>query len=675
MVMVAADQPPAPAVETVVVNAARLPISLSDAAFSIVNVNPTAIQSLPRLDRALETSPGLSLFRRGSSAGANPTTQGVSLRSIGPTAAGRALVTVDGVPQNDPFGNWVIWTSLPTDAISQVSIVRGAGSGPYGAGALTGVIAMDERSKIEGGNFTLGFEGSDLGQRKGAASGGGAVTDKLQMFAAGQTEQGDSWIPVREGRGSADTPLTLRDSSATGKAVYDLGFAALTAEGGGYTEARDSGTKFAASSSNGTDAAVTLAAQPDATHLGWRLQTWVRQSNLANSSAAISNNRNTATLSNSQYATPATGYGANAAARKLADWGSVEAGVDFRTTSGQESEFLTYVNGAPTKKRVAGGDTQQIGAYAEGAWRSGPWLVTGGVRVDQWQQTNGHRLETLISTGAVTLNPTIANKSGTLPTARAGVRYDLGMGYYLRAAGYEGFRAPSLNELYRPFRVGNNVTEANENLKPEKLYGIEGAIGHDQGQLTWDVTGFLNQLRDPIANVTLGQGPGTFPRAGVVPAGGLFIQRRNLDAINATGVEADAKFRPFDPLTLELAGDYTDAKVEGGAQSPQLTGKRPAQTPRLTATAAAEWNPVKDVMFTAFVRYEDIRYADDQNTLVLPPGALVSLRVDWQALPNWGLFLAVDNLTDTALATDQTADHIRVYDEPRVFRFGFRIRG
>jgi outer membrane receptor protein involved in Fe transport len=673
MVMVA-DQPPA-AVETVTVNAARLPTSLADAAFSIVNINPNAIETLPRLDRALETSPGLSLFRRGSSAGANPTTQGVSLRSIGPTAAGRALVTIDGVPQNDPFGNWVIWTSIPADAIRQASIVRGAGAGPYGAGALTGVIAMDERAQVDGGHFTLGFNGSDLGQRQGEASGSAVVADKVQLFAAGQTEQGDSWIPVREGRGAADTPLTLRDSSATGKAVMDLGFAALTAEGGGYTEARDSGTLYAKSASHGDDAAVTLAAQPDATHLGWRLQTWMRQSDLANTSAAISNNRNTATLSNNEYSTPAAVWGANAAVRKLADWGSVEAGADFRTTSGQESEYLTYVNGAPTKKRVAGGDTQQIGGYVEGAWRSGPWLVTGGARVDQWQQTNGHRIETLLATGAVTLNPTIANKSGALPTARGGVRYDFGQGFYARAAGYEGFRAPSLNELYRPFRVGNNVTEANENLKPEKLYGIEAAVGGDQGMLSWSVTGFLNQLRDPIANVTLGTGPGTFPRAGFVPAGGFFIQRQNVEAINATGVEADARYKPFQALTLELAGDYTDATVDGGASAPQLTGKRPAQTPRLTATAAAEWTVVRDVVFSANVRYEDIRYADDQNTLVLPPGALVSLHLDWQAMPNLGVFLAVDNLTDTALATDQTADHIRVYDEPRVFRFGFKIRG
>src|SRR6185437_11534601 len=125
-------------VETVVVTASP-PDPVGNDAFSVTRLTADDLNHATELDAALEQVPGLSLFRRDSSLSANPTTQGVSLRSIAPSGAGRALVTLDGVPQNDPFGGWVIWSSLPPEDIGGAEIVRGAGAGPYGAGALTGV--------------------------------------------------------------------------------------------------------------------------------------------------------------------------------------------------------------------------------------------------------------------------------------------------------------------------------------------------------------------------------------------------------------------------------------------------------------------------------------------------------------------------------------------------------
>ncbi len=93
------------AAETVVVTASP-PDPVGNDAFSVVRVTPAQLRASHQLDDALKEVPGLSLFRRDTSISANPTTQGVSLRSIAPSGAGRALVTLDGVPQNDPFGNW-----------------------------------------------------------------------------------------------------------------------------------------------------------------------------------------------------------------------------------------------------------------------------------------------------------------------------------------------------------------------------------------------------------------------------------------------------------------------------------------------------------------------------------------------------------------------------------------
>lgn len=64
-----------------------------------------------RVDSALGAVPGVTLFRRADSLTANPTIQGLSLRGIGANAAGRVLVTLDGVPLNDPFGGWIYWSS------------------------------------------------------------------------------------------------------------------------------------------------------------------------------------------------------------------------------------------------------------------------------------------------------------------------------------------------------------------------------------------------------------------------------------------------------------------------------------------------------------------------------------------------------------------------------------
>src|SRR5262249_33641484 len=91
-------------------------------------------------DDILKQVPGFSLFRRTGSLYANPTSQNVSLRGLGAGSASRALVLLDGVPLNDPFGGWVYWTRVPTASIRSIETFNGAASDVYGAGALGGVI-------------------------------------------------------------------------------------------------------------------------------------------------------------------------------------------------------------------------------------------------------------------------------------------------------------------------------------------------------------------------------------------------------------------------------------------------------------------------------------------------------------------------------------------------------
>jgi outer membrane cobalamin receptor len=655
--MDAADEP-------IVVVAPRLPEAGGEAAYATLTVDPAAIEDAVRLDRALAVAPGAALFRRNDSGAANPTVQGLSLRAIGPSGAGRALVTLDSVPQHDQFGGWVIWGALPPETIAGATIIRGAGAGPYGASALTGTVALDERSAP---GFDLRFE---AGERDFARFGGvGVVGDtSFNALLAATMEHDDGWIPTREGRGAADAPL-WRDAMAGVVRLQTMqGPVLISARLSGYGEDRGSGLAGADSSADGAAASLTLLSQPGANALGWRLQGWARASDMSNAFVSVAPDRSTTTPASLQYETPALGWGANGALR----FARGEIGFDVRASDGETRELFRFVSGAFTRSRIAGGQTLSAGAYAEGWQTWGDTLLSGGVRLDWWQASDGERLERDVATGAPTLALTPEDRDAWAPTARLGVRHGFG-DLYIRGALYSGFRPPTLNELHRPFRVGNDVTEANASLDPERLFGIDAAIGGDGG-IDWSVGVFANRLENAIVNVTLGVGPGTFPPGVFVPAGGVYRQRLNAGAIDAYGVEADAR-GAFEDISWRAALSYTEAEVDGGATAPQLTGLHPAQAPRFSATAGLSWAPWVGGELGLDLRYESARFDDDLNTRELDAAWSADLRFE-QALGAHALvFVAADNVFDAAVETGATADGVTLYGAPRAVRLGVRLRG
>ena len=661
------DLPPS-AVPSIVVTAARLPPLRGDAAFSTLRLDEADLASTQRVDEALSRSPGVSLFRRTSSLSSNPTTQGVSLRAIAPSGAGRTLVLLDGAPLNDPFGGWVIWSQLAPEALSGADIVRGAGSGPYGAGALTGVIALRERDK--GGIVDISI--GDFGTRRASAAGATRI-GQVQLFASGAYDHGDGYIAVRgPARGAADTRLNLNARSAALRLDAPIGEARLSVRVGGYRDERGAGLGAALAKSTGASVSATLARAPDDTGWGWRVQAWRRESDLANSSVAVAANRASVTPANDQYATPATGRGVNAAMRWTSPSLEGEVGVDARHADGEVHERFRYLAGAFTRDRRAGGETSVVGAYVEGAWTVAPWLLTGGLRLDRWTVSNAVRIERDASTGVVTLDDRPVGRAGQVATGRLAARRELGEGRALRLAAYSGFRPPTLNELHRPFRVGNDITEANAALRPERLFGVEAGFSREGHNHLVEAAAFWNRIEDPIANVTIGAGPGTFPRAGFVPAGGVLRERRNTGRINAIGLEGRAT-RTLGALELRGALSITDARVEGGAAAPQLTGKRPAQAPIWSATTGVQWRAVDRLDLGVDLTWDGKRFDDDLNTRVLAAGLKLNARADWRLARGVTVYLAADNLLDEAVEVSRTADGVAGFGSPRMTRIGLRL--
>lgn len=111
-------------------------------------------------------------------------------------------MTLDGVPLNDPFGGWVIWSQAAPEMLERVDIVRGAGAGPYGAGALTGTIALSERDRG-------GVLDASVIERGGArlAGSGSTMLGPVGVTLSGLYETSNGYTPVR---GSAAGRRTRR---------------------------------------------------------------------------------------------------------------------------------------------------------------------------------------------------------------------------------------------------------------------------------------------------------------------------------------------------------------------------------------------------------------------------------------------------------------------------------
>jgi len=649
-------------VETVVVTASP-PRPVGQEAFSSVTLDQGELQAFNQLDASLEQVPGLSLFRRSTSLNANPTIQGVSLRAIAPSGAGRALVLLDGVPVNDPFGGWVIWAALPPEDIGSAEVVRGAGAGPYGAGALTGTITLDERSGASGVS-TADVSAGALGTYRVAASGGTALGN-LKLLGSVAGERSDGWIPVDKAqRGAADNHLRLDSGSASLRAEEMFGDVLASARVGVYDVAQGAGLVGAEAKSRGVTGSLTFAAAATPERPGWRVQAWVVRSNFSNTSVATAPDRSFTTPANDQFATPALGLGSNLALVGMAGHIRWEAGGDIRADSGESREHFLFVAPDFQDMRRSGGKMTVGGLYAEGAYDTADWLLTAGLRGDAWSTAQGHLDISSIATGAPVSQTRFDSRSGIVPTGRAGLRRNFSDGQYLRAAAYSGFRPPTLNELYRPFRVGNNVTNQNPDLKPERLYGAEIGWGGDEPWLAWDADIFWNRLHDAVANVTIGTVTcGTPP----IPCGTL-SERQNIPDIEAVGLEADAEHHLSNAFAMRAAVSLTDARVRDPGDA--LNGKRPAQAPLATITGGILWQPLDPLTLAANLRWESSRFEDDLNTLRLGSALTVDARVDWQVAPAWSAFLAADNLFNANVATQESTLGVFSYGAPRIVSVG-----
>lgn len=680
---------PATALPPLVVAAARTPVPVADLAVAVDLFSAERLRASPgrAMDAVLRESPSFSLFRRSGSLVANPTAQGVSLRGLGPSGASRSLVLLDGVPLNDPFGGWVAWGKVPGLALAGAEILRGGGSAEWGNAALGGTVALftEAPPDPDGSGAAVGGVGSgrlraSVG-RAGTAEGEwfldtpvgrhGSIRTSLSAL----TTAGDFALS-RAQRGPVDRRLDLRQRLLQTSWHAPLRAASrirLTITVRGFDEERGNGTERQRNASREQFASAALAAEPTAT-LSWTANIYAQRQDLRSVFTAVDSSRRFETPANDQFSVPSTAGGANTTVR-LRHGGAARAtsalGADIRVVRGETREDFLWSGTRFTRRRFAGGAQQFAGVFASHDRTVGAALrASAAVRLDRWSNTDGHRREW----DSLTLSPTRDDRF----TARRGTSVNPRIGFTvplraasasgeaaprLRASASQAFRLPTLNEYYRPFRVGNVNTEANPLLDPERVRGIEAGLDAPLGPLRTSFTVFRQDLRNAVANVTLARTPALVSR-----------QRRNLEAVRVDGVEAGLWWEPSQAWAFRVEALLSDASVRTAVSQVALEGRRLAQVPRFVGTAGASWRSPALGTVEVRLRHASSQYEDDENLLRLEPATW--LDVQWsRPLLRWlEGFVSMENVSQASIQTGRTPDGLVTLDAPRRFRVGVRSR-
>lgn len=661
---------PAPSNEQVTVSAARTEMRLAETPGStfLLSTNDVAATPAVRVDDVLRQVPGFSLYRRSDSRVTNASNQGVSLRGLGGTASSRALVLEDGFPLVDAFGGWVYWDRVPREEISSVEVFRGGASNLYGSDALGGVIQFITRTP-EAPAFVLdtsyGNETTpDLSVWTGTRAGKWDLSLGSELFYT----DGYILVPTWQ-RGSIDTPANSRNAGIEANIGHQLGNdGRIFGRGTFYTEFRHNGTPVETNDTTLGEGAFGVDKRFGGNDsLMFRAYGLVQGYDQRFSSIAA--NRASESLTDLQYVPEQVGGGAAQWTHTLGKVQTLIGGADLMEVMGASDEQF-FSSGSNTHNGASGGRQRIVGIFGEDLLRWKQWTIIAAGRVDNWNNFDASAICTPVTGACTTPNTLYASRSDLAFSPRLSVLRSLTKNVAVTASMYRAFRAPTLNELYRSFRMANVLTTNNPYLNAERLTGAEAgmnvtALDH---KLDFRGTFFWSDIVDPIQNVTIN--PNSNP---------VLREKENVGRIRSRGVELDGIVHINRDIQLTAGYEFTGATVVNytvPAGEISLLGKEVAQVPRNVFTWEARyWNPSR-LLLSVEGRFVGKQFDDDLNQYPLNRFYTMDVQISRNLTRNLELYAAAENITDERYYVDNTpagSGSLFNIGPPLLYRIGLRM--
>ncbi len=642
--------------QSITVTADRGLPGVTDSATSVATLNAQQLQNSSglTLDDRLHSVAGFQLFRRTSSWTANPTTEGISLRGLGSTAASRTLVESDQVPLNDPYGGWIHWDEIPVFAIQQVELVRGGTADLYGSSAIGGVIAVEP---ITPSAHKLALTADTAGATENTALGDLLLTtashalSTLGAFSALSTGGYVTTAPAF--RGTVDIPSNVFQQSGR-LAFFTPPQTPVKAFllGNILNEARSNGTPL---QTNGTRLWRYLGGvdqETATTHAALRL--YGSREAYRQSFSSITPTRNAETLTRLQHS-PIDEIGLSAqASRTLAPSLTAAAGFDLhdiRATDDELAPSTSVTTSISARQRETGG-------FLDAIWQPKQWSFSGSIRVDSFRTFNAQQI--LSNAPALTRLPELDE---FFASPHLGIVRTLPHNLVLTANAFRAFRGPTMNELYRTGQVGQQTTLANNSLLAERATGFEFGGEWASRMASLRATYFWTEVNRPISAVELSQTATT-----------QLLQRQNLGQIRSRGLMLEAqtaRWHSFDTtFGYQLAVATVTAFNSSSPAQANLTGNWIPEVPRESVTATANYAAPRVANLHLIASYTGHTYDDAANQFLLHPYARFDLSADRQLTHGLSLYASAQNLLNRTIDAGRTP--ILTLAAPRLVQAGLR---
>ncbi len=505
----------------------------------------------------LRTVPGVDVARSGSPGKATS----VFVRGA---SSNQTLVLWNGVRLNDPYFGGFDWSFLPTEGVDRVEVVRGPYSALYGSEAIGGVVQV-----LTGGTSgtRLALEGGSRSYLRGALA-GGYDAGPVRLDVSGHVRRGDGTLPNDSFDGAEGT-AEARWSPAPGT-VVGLLTRSSHAESGLPYDFLGNPSPERVQKRDSTQLAVPVT---------WTSGPWSVNAQLGRSAVDLAL-RDPANPFDESSTRASRRSGRLLVSRRFGAGSWAAAGSEWeRDAVTDTSAFGINLDDRTQTNRAGFGELFLV---------RGRWSGDLGLRHDDNQAFGGKT------------------------TLKLGSAVRLVQDFRLRASYGEGFRAPSLGDLYYP-------GFGNPDLRPETSTSYELAGDWTPGRWRLGLTAFDTEQKDLIV----------FDFVRSLPL--------NIGRARTRGLEG----------VLAYSGQAVSGHLEATTQEPEdrTTGAQLLRRPRRSASAVVSWRPSSDWTLTTVARFVGARPDFGAD---LPSYTTVGLAASWQASAHLAPYLRLENALDRA---------------------------